>query len=179
MPNYLRPRVAGATVFFTVALADRASRLLVEQIPRLRLAVAQTRQERPFAIDAWVVLPDHLHAVWTLPAADADYSGRWAAIKARFSMGLPAGQKRQSHVPRREKAIWQRRFWEHHIRDAEDLAAHMRYCWWNPVRHGLVDRPMDWAFSSIHRDARAGRVEAEWLGGVPEMAAVGEREGAA
>src|SRR6056297_4359929 len=86
MPDYVRPRVAGARVFFTVALAERGSRVLVDEVGRLREAVRMTRAERPFGIDAWVVLPDHLHCVWTLPAGDADYSVRWGAIKARFSM---------------------------------------------------------------------------------------------
>ena len=86
MPDYVRPKVAGARVFFTVALAARGSVVLVEEVDRLRDAVRMTRAERPFGIDAWVVLPDHLHCVWTLPAGDADYSVRWGAIKARFSM---------------------------------------------------------------------------------------------
>jgi putative transposase len=178
MPDYRRPRIKGASVFFTVALAERSSRVLVEEVEALRAAVATVRADRPFGIDAWVVLPDHLHAVWTLPEGDHDFSGRWGAIKARFSMGLAAGRLRPSHVARREKGIWQRRFWEHHIRDERDREAHVRYCWWNPVKHGFVDRPMDWALSSIHRDARVGRVEPEWMERAPKMTrAVGERDG--
>ena len=88
MPTYIRPRVAGAAVFFTVALADRRSDLLVRQVDRLRDAVRRVRADRPFGIDAWVVLPDHLHAVWTLPAGDKDFSTRWGAIKAQFSMSV-------------------------------------------------------------------------------------------
>ena len=86
MPNYLRPKVTGATVFFTVALAQRGGSLLVDEVEALRAAVRATRAERPFQIDAWVVLPDHLHCVWTLPAGDCDYGTRWGAIKAQFSM---------------------------------------------------------------------------------------------
>jgi putative transposase len=157
MPRYVRPQVTGATVFFTVVLADRGSDLLVAEVARLRQAVRAVRTERPFSVEAWVVLPDHLHAVWTLPAGDADYSGRWGAIKARFSMSLDAGPLRPSHIARREKGIWQRRFWEHHIRDEADFDAHVRYCWNNPVKHGLADRPEDWPYSSVHRDLRAGR----------------------
>ena len=144
----------GATIFFTVALQDRRSRLLVEQVERLRQAVAVTRTERPFQIDAWVVLPDHLHCVWTLPTGDGDFSTRWRLIKSRFSRGLPIGRLRASHVERQERGIWQRRFWEHHIRDEGDMAAHIGYCWHNPVKHGRVDRPEDGPYSSIHRDLR-------------------------
>lgn len=116
-----------------------------------------TRAERPFGIVAWVVLPDHLHCIWQLPQGDTDYATRWGAIKARFSQGLAPGPLRRSHVARREKGIWQRRFWEHHIRDQADFNAHVRYCWMNPVKHGLVERPEDWRWSSVHRDIRAGR----------------------
>ncbi len=105
MPRYLRPRVAGATVFFTVALQERGARLLVEEVERLREAVRLTRVERPFAVEAWVVLPDHLHAVWTLPEGDGDYGVRWGAIKGRFSRWVSAGERRDSHVSRREKAV--------------------------------------------------------------------------
>ncbi|MDQ1900072.1 transposase [Paracoccus sp. WLY502] len=158
MSRYLRPRLPGVPIFFTVALAQRGSRLLVEQVEGLRDAVRVTRVERPFGIDAWVVLPDHLHCVWRLPEGDCDYSTRWRLIKARFSCGLPVGQLRDSHVVRKERGIWQRRFYEHHIRNEEDYAAHMRYCWWNPVKHGLVERPEDWLYSSFHRDKAAAKV---------------------
>jgi putative transposase len=157
MPHYIRPRIPGASVFFTVALADRSGRLLVEHVDSLRSAVRQTRHERPFRIEARVVLPDHLHAVWTLPEGDADYSLRWRLIKARFSRELPTGRLRASHEARQERGLWQRRFWEHHIRNEADLAAHIRYCWWNPVKHGFVERPKDWAYSSVHRDIGEGR----------------------
>jgi putative transposase len=153
MSQYLRPRRPGATVFFTVALGDRASDLLVREIETLRKAVQSTRSERPFGIDAWVVLPDHMHCVWTLPEGDADYSTRMGAIKARFAMGLPPGRLRPSHIVRREKGIWQRRFWEHHIRNMEEFRAAVRYCWINPVKHGLTERPEAWPHSSYHRDA--------------------------
>jgi putative transposase len=157
MPRYLRPRIPGATVFFTVALQERGSRLLVEEVGRLREAVRLTRAERPFGVEAWVVLPDHLHAVWTMPEGDADYGVRWGAIKGRFSRWVGAGERRDSHVSRREKAIWQRRFWERHIRDEAQLAAAVRYCWANPVKHGFVASPEDWPWSSVHRDIRQGR----------------------
>lgn len=157
MSNYIRPKISGATVFFTVTLADRGSQLLTDEIDRLRKAVAVTRAERWFGIEAWVVLPDHLHTVWRLPAGDRDYATRWRLIKSRFSRGVAAGRLRQSHVARQERGIWQRRFWEHHCRDDADVAAHVQYCWINPVKHGLVERTEDWPYSSIHRDIKAGR----------------------
>lgn len=159
-------------MFFTVTLAERGSRLLVDEVVHLREAVRATKVGRPFEIDAWVVLPDHLHAVWTLPAGDADFSTRWGAIKARFTMsvrragftpplrlpvvtsGRYAGVNPGLRHDKGEVAIWQRRFWEHHIRDEADYHAHVRYCWMNPVKHGLVKSPEDWCYSSIHRDAR-------------------------
>lgn len=175
MSVYIRPVIPGATVFFTVALATRGSRLLVEEIGALRAAVAATRVERPFRIDAWVVLPDHLHCVWTLPAGDPDFSTRWGAIKARFTMavrqagrapaealpvvtsGRYAGLKPGLRIAKRERAVWQRRFWEHHLRGQSDFDAHVRYCHENPVRHGFVERAEAWPYSSIHREIRAGR----------------------
>lgn len=152
MSSYRRPRIPGACIFFTVNLADRRSDLLIREVAALRDAVGRTRAERPFHIDAWVVLPNHLHCIWCLPDGDADYSTRWSVIKARFSRALPYSPRRPSHVARREHGLWQRRFWEHHIRSEEDWRAHMRYCWNNPVKHGLAARPEDWPFSSVHRD---------------------------
>ncbi|RBI84035.1 transposase [Rhodosalinus halophilus] len=157
MPDYIRPRIPGATIFFTVALRERGSEMLVHEIARLRDAVRRTRSERPFRIDAWVVLPDHLHAVWTLPEGDADFATRWRLIKARFSRGLPAGPRRPSDVARGERAIWQRRFWEHHVRGEAEYRAFVRYCHLNPVRHGLAETPEAWPFSTVHREIRAGR----------------------
>lgn len=152
MSSYFRPRVPGATVFLTVALAARGTDTLIREIETLRHAVRATRVDRPFQIDAWVILPDHMPCIWTLPEDDSDFSTRMSAIKARFSRSMPAGNLRASHILRREKAIWQRRFWEHHIQDEADLLAHIQYCWHNPVKHGLVDHPKDWPYSSYHRD---------------------------
>ncbi len=175
MPRYLRPRAPGATIFFTVALARRGEDRLVREVARLRAAVAATRAERWFGIDAWVVLPDHLHCVWTLPEGDADFSGRWGAIKARFSMSMgragftpppPVGRKNGGVNPalrrKGEVGLWQPRFWEHHIRDEADYRAHVRYCWINPVKHGLVDRAVDWPHSSIHREIARGMISPNW-----------------
>jgi putative transposase len=171
MPSYIRPSQPGASIFFTVALADRGARTLVEQVETLRQAVRVTKAERPFRIDAWVVLPDHMHCVWTLPEGDAEYSVRMAAIKARFTRDLrrsgftpnrplnPYGAKGgrvrvgvNPDLQKNEAAIWQKRFWEHHIRDETAFVACVRYCWINPVKHGLVAHPRDWPYSSWHRE---------------------------
>jgi len=151
MSHYLRPESKAASIFFTVALARRGDDLLLREIERLRQAVRLTRAERPFQIDAWVVLPDHLHAIWTMPWGDGDYATRWRLIKARFSMGLPRGVARASHQLRSERGVWQRRFWEHHLRNDEDYAAHMRFCRIDPVLHGLVETATEWPFSSFHQ----------------------------
>lgn len=152
MSRYIRPLRPGATVFFTVALADRRDDLLLREVARLRAAVAQTRAERPFEVLAWVTLPEHLHAVWRLPEGDADYATRWRLIKGRFAHGLPAQGRSASKERAGEKGIWQRRYWEHHIRGADDLAQHVAYVRLDPVRHGLVERPGDWPFGSIRGD---------------------------
>jgi putative transposase len=157
MTRHIRPRVPGVPFFFTVALARRGGALLTNEIDALRMAVIRTQAERPFLIDAFVVLPDHLHAVWTLPDWDADFATRWSVIKARFSRSVPVGPHRTGHLQSGGRALWQRRFQDHHIRTPEDHAACIRHCIANPVRHGLVARPEDWPFSSIHRDIRAGR----------------------
>lgn len=158
MSRYLRPRLPGIPIFFTVALAGRGNPLLVEHIEALRNAVRVTRAERPFGIEAWVVLPDHLHCIWSLPEGDSDYSTRWRLIKSRFSRTLPIGPQRDSHILRNERGIWQRRFWEHHIRNEDDFAAHRRNCWFNPVKHGLVAQAEDWPYSSFHRDKASGKM---------------------
>ena len=165
MSDYRRVRIPGAKYFFTVSLADRSSDLLVREVAHLRAAFAVTQRERPFWCDAFVVLPDHLHAVWTLPPGDADYSTRWRLIKSRFVRAVGEFCPRsESKVVKQERGIWQRRFWEHTIRDEQDYRNHMAYCWGNPVKHGLVERPTDWPYSSIHRDIRAGRVDPQWSG---------------
>jgi putative transposase len=165
MPDYLRNRVAGGMYFFTVNLLERRLDLLTDHIDALRAAVRQVRDRRPFHIDAWVVLPDHLHRIWTLPADDADFSARWRAIKVAFAKSLPATE-RLSPVRRGkgERGIWQRRFWEHTIRDDRDYAAHMDYLHYNPVKHGHVACVADWPYSSFHRCVEAGIYPRDWGG---------------
>lgn len=172
MPNYRRAFFPGGCWFFTVNLLERRETLLVDHIEALREAIFATRQKYPFTIDAIVVLPDHLHAVWTLPPDDADFSIRWRLIKMRFAKGLPK-QERLSAVRRKrgERGIWQRRFWEHLIRDEDDYARHVEYCYINPVKHGLVTCVRDWPYSSFHRDVRRGNFPIDWAG---DLDAVGE-----
>jgi len=151
MVRYRRNFVAGGTFFFTVTLADRRASTLVDRIAVLRAAFRVTQSERPFAIDAIVILPDHLHAVMTLPPDDPGFSGRWRRIKSRFTHdvmrnGLPVMRNRRG-----EYALWQRRFWEHTVRDESDFARHVDYSHYNPVKYGLVSRVSDWPHSSFHR----------------------------
>jgi putative transposase len=175
MPNYRRAFVPGGCWFFTVNLLERRQRLLVEQIDRLREAIAQTRQRYPFEIDAIVVLPDHLHAVWTLPTDDADFSTRWRLIKTYFAKGLPKHERLNAvRKARGERGIWQRRFWEHLIRDEADYARYIEYCYINPIKHGHVTRVRDWAHSSFHRDVRRGIFPEDWAGDVATAGEFGE-----
>jgi putative transposase len=145
MSQYRRARIEGGWFFFTVTLADRTTDLLVRHIDRLRKAYAAARRRDTFERVAICVLPDHLHAVWALPEYAADFSRRWSLIKHNFSCGLPANADRSSSkCGRREKGIWQRRYWEHAIRDEADLVRHIDYIHFNPVKHGLVSRACDW-----------------------------------
>ena len=176
MPNYRRAFVPGGCWFFTVNLLERRQALLVDHVEALRTAVAATRQKYPFDIDAIVILPDHLHAVWTLPPGDADFSTRWRLIKSRFAKALPK-QERLSAVrkARGERGIWQRRFWEHLIRDETDYSRHIEYCYINPMKHGLVGRVRDWPHSSFYRDVQAGIFPEDWAGQIDAAGDFGER----
>ena len=177
MPNYRRNWLPGGTYFFTVALADRRSDLLVREIAALRDAVARTRYSHPFRIDAWVVLPEHMHAVWTLPAGDAAYSLRWSLIKRRFSAAIPPGEPRSpSREAKGERGIWQRRFWEHTVRDAEDFARHVDYVHFNPVKHELARRASDLPYSSFRQAVAREQYPADWVHDEEELADYGERE---
>ena len=164
MVLYRRNRIAGGTYFFTVTLRDRTSALLVEQIDHLREAFRETKRTHPFHIEAMVVLPEHLHAIWTLPSGDNDYSGRWRAIKARFTRSLVESGVGIQRNPKGEYNLWQRRFWEHTLRDEVDLRRHVEYIHFNPVKHGWVTRVSDWPHSTFHRYVRAGIYPVDWAG---------------
>jgi putative transposase len=162
MSHYRRANDPGGCYFFTVVTYRRQS-FLTDDLARgcLRHAWRTVRERRPFELVALCLLPDHLHCIWRLPPDDADFSTRWASIKGVFTReylrrgGLDA-IRNASHIHRREAALWQRRFWEHKIRDEVDLARHINYIHFNPVKHGLVTDPADWAWSTYHRYVREG-----------------------
>ena len=176
MPNYRRNRIEGGTYFFTVNLHDRRSDLLVAKVDALREAVRATRTRYPFHIDAWVVLPDHMHCLWTLPPRDFDFPVRWQMIKTSFSRSVSGREcRRASLVRKREAGIWQRRYWEHTIRDDRDYAVHMDYIHFNPVKHGVAAHPSDWPFSSFGRAVALGIYPPAWAACGAEPADTGER----
>jgi putative transposase len=176
MVRYRRNLVAGGTFFFTVTLADRTSRALVDHVEALRTAMRETRSSHPFTIDAVVVLPDHLHIVATLPEGDADYTNRWRLIKRRFTDAVMKSATPVARHRNGEPALWQRRFWEHTIRDDGDFERHVDYIHFNPVRHGLVARVRDWPYSSFHDYVRRGLLPEDWGGDFgPDRGSYGER----
>jgi putative transposase len=178
MVRYRRNFVAGGTFFITATLADRRSSTLTSYVGALRSAVMTTRRENPFVIDAIVVLPDHLHFVMTLPEGDSDFSNRLSLIKRRFTTAV---QKAGAGIPRRsngELALWQRRFWEHTVRDESDFERHVDYIHFNPVKHDLVTRVCDWPHSSFHRYVRLGLLPKDWGGDLASFRTnFGERRG--
>ena len=178
MSHYRRSNANGATFFFTVNLADRKSHLLVDEIDRLRHAFDLARIRYPFKTIAYCVLPEHLHTVWRLPLDDADFGLRWSVIKRAFSKGLPAADVRSaSKIAKREKAIWQRRFWEHQIRDETDLQRHVDYIHFNPVKHRHVKRVADWPYSSFLTYVAREILPDEWAGVDADVDALGFGEG--
>ena len=159
MPRYIRSTLPDHPYFFTVRAARRGDDLFVRNIDVLRRVMRKARSAQPFEIDEIVVLPDVIHCVWTLPEGDADFSRRWRMIKSLFSRAVPAPEDVSAQRLRPgEKGLWQRRFWEHRIRDADDLAAHRHLIFTAPVQAGLVNRPEQWPYSSIHRALARGTV---------------------
>jgi putative transposase len=174
MPQYRRACVPGGTFFFTVVTFERR-RILTSDLARrcLRKAWEDTNHRRPFELQAVCLLPDHLHCVWSLPEADGDFSSRWKMIKGCFTrMYRAAGGAEGDRCPSRElkgeAAVWQRRFWEHWIRDVEDFQRHVDYIHFNPVKHGLVERPGDWPWSSFRSHVREGWYHPDWGAQEPE-----------
>jgi putative transposase len=165
MTRYRRNFLPGGSYFFTVNLADRRLGLLIEHIDLLRAAFRQTRVRHPFTVAAAVILPDHLHAIWTLPEDDADFALRWRLIKSGFSRGLPTGERiSASRANKNERGIWQRRYWEHTLRDEDDFARHLDYIHFNPVKHRHAARVRDWPYSSFRRWVRVGAYPVDWAG---------------
>jgi putative transposase len=171
MPEYHRAFIPGGTYFFTLVTFDRAPILVSEQARSLLHWVWMDVNHRfPFTTEAICLLPDHLHCIWSLPEGDSNYPIRWKEIKRLFSkhyrdLHYPSAAKTESRIKREEATIWQRRFWEHVIRDVQDLHAHLDYIHYNPVRHGLVNQPADWQWSSFHRYLRKGYYDPNWGGG--------------
>jgi putative transposase len=172
MPEYRRATTPGGTYFFTVVTYQRQEILTKpESRTILREVINKVKQRYPFTIDAWVLLPDHLHSMWTLPPGDNDFAKRWGLIKAGFTKQAKhlfhrEAWMHESKRKRRERTLWQRRYWEHQIRNEEDYRRHMDYLHYNPVKHGLVTRVMDWPYSTFHRYVKQGVYAEDWGGGV-------------
>ena len=171
MARFRRVFTPGATWFFTVAAARRRHLLTdLRVISAFGTAMREVRQTLPFSMPAWAILPDHLHVIWTLPENDTDYPRRWSIIKRRTSQlaGLPPMARTCSMVARRESGLWQRRYWEHLIRDTDDLYRHIDYIHFNPVKHGHADAPASWPYSSFARHLRTGTHPPDWRA-APDM----------
>jgi putative transposase len=166
MSRYIRARTPGATYFFTVVLQDRSARYLVDHVAELRASFSELKAKHPLQIDAMVVLPDHLHAIWTLPMEDQDFSNRWMLVKQAFTRRLHAAGLLEppAAAPRARgrRSLWQNRFWEHQIIDQDDFQRHVDYIHFNPVKHGWVLRAREWPYSSLHRYVRAGLLPPDW-----------------
>ena len=164
--QYRRAKIEGAAYFFTVVTYQRKRFLCTpDNAECVRQAFREVMRHHPFQIDAFVLLPDHLHCIWTLPPQDRDFSTRWRLIKSHFSRGCRAACPSAITASRRKKqeqAIWQRRFWEHWLRDDEDFDRHVEYIHYNPVKHGLAPATRDWPYSSFHRYVRDGIIDPEW-----------------
>lgn len=168
MPNYRRARIPGGTFFFTV-VTDRRRRVFADPAARALLGSVFRRcvLRWPFVMPAIVLLPDHLHAIWSLPPGDADFSKRWGWIKKTFTsawLGMGHTETRTTDGRRRERrrGVWQPRFWEHAIETDEDFDRHFDYTHYNPAKHGYVTCPADWPASSFHRWVRDGLYPADW-----------------
>ena len=168
MPNYRRAFIPGRTYFFTVNLLQRHdNNLLIRELNLLRDTVRRVRKRHPFQIDAWVVLPDHLHCVWTLPPNDSNFSMRWRLIKSGFSRALPKTERRSEiRESAGERGIWQRHYWEHSIRDDLDYQRHIDYVHVNPLKHELVRRVIDWPYSTFHQYVAQGIYLPNWGGDI-------------
>ena len=168
MPNYRRAYIPGGMFFFTLVTERRAG-ILTDTTARrlLRDAIVRCRARWPFRVEAIVLLPDHLHTVWSLPRGDSAYSRRWAWIKKEFTKSWVAeggaeAAVSDSRLRNRRRGVWQRRFWEHYLEDEDDLERHLDYIHYNPVRHGLVNAPREWPYSSFHRFVKLGAYPLEW-----------------
>jgi putative transposase len=164
MVNYRRNFVPGGTYFFTVTLLDRSSQRLTEHIELLRAAFRTVKRKQAFHVDAIVILPEHLHTIWTLPEGDANYPGRWRAIKSAFTRAVVKSGVAVERNEKGEYALWQRRYWEHTIADEDDYRHHVDYIHYNPVKHGWAKQVADWSYSSFHHYVRQGLLPPDWAG---------------
>ena len=165
--RYRRSLLKGGCYFFTLNLAQRDKSTLTEHIGLLRSSYLKVTSERPVETQAIVILPDHLHALWQLPENDCDYAQRWRQVKTHFSRNLPQTEHISTSRQRKgERGIWQRRYWEHQIRDEVDLQRHIDYIHFNPVKHGYVNTSSKWPYSSIHRYIKQGLITPNWGGGM-------------
>lgn len=169
MATFRRDTTTGGTWFFTVVTAGRMPWLSsIEPVRGLRAAIGEVRTRLPFRIDAAVILPDHLHMIWTLPTGDADFGRRWGMIKRAVARATPApgaATRTRSQGLRHESGLWQRRFREHRIRDAGDMQRHVDCIHFNPVKHGRAERASAWPWSSIHVHIRRGWIRPDWAAG--------------
>ena len=181
MSHYRRANAANVSYFFTVVTYRRQTFLCDEPVrAALRKAINKVRAQYPFEIDTWVLLPDHIHSIWTLPEGDANFSLRWQLIKRYVTRECGAYLNRPewlnpSKTKHQESTLWQRRFWEHQIRDERDYQTHIDYCHYNPVKHGLVKRVQDWPYSSFHKHVKLGQYLIDWAGaGMADSGMFGE-----
>jgi putative transposase len=175
MSRYRRAKIEGGEFFFTVALADRSGDLLVRHIDYLREAYRFVVERYRFQTVAICILPDHLHAIWSLPKGDLNFPMRWSIIKSRFSRLLPTPHLRsRSQITKRDKGTWQRRYWEHVIRDENDLVRHVDYIHFNPVKHGYVSQVREWPYSSFHQYVERGVLPLDWGGNAHVADVAGE-----
>lgn len=186
MPEYRRMFMPGGTFFFTIVAQDRQPLFAdASNVTRFRLAVRSEREQHPFTIAAAVVVPDHVHFVWTMPANDGDYSSRIGRIKVAFTKSLGRRDHEESKpLQRGYSGIWQPRFWEHWIRDQDDFNKHLDYVHYNPVKHGYVRCPHKWAYSSFHNRVRKGGYLPTWccccdgrVAEPPDLQEIAERVG--
>jgi len=176
--DYRRTDIKGGTYFFTVNLADREKTILTDEIDKLRMVINKVKKQHPYQLNAMVVLPDHLHAMMTLPPDDNDYSIRWRLIKSGFSRQLPKTERiNKSRKAKGERGIWQRRYWEHLIRDERDYENHVNYIHFNPVKHQYVNATVDWPYSTVHDYISQGLLSNDWGGENDEISGMefGER----
>ncbi len=169
MTQYRRCFVKGGCYFFTVNAYNRNGRVLTDNIKMLRAAFKAVRSSHPFEINAIVVLPEHLHCILTLPEGDKNFSLRWRLIKSHFSRALPHREHiSQSRKSKGERGVWQRRFWEHLIRNEDDYKRHVDYIHYNPVKHNHCSNVSEWLYSSFHKYLESGVYTADWGGGLVE-----------